>query len=259
MTQLGEGIAVTTITDPDRPHWVQVEYKYANGKPVKGDFLATDGEGMTWAGKLNDQGQACLSNLPPGSVEFELVSEDIEDELEQTRAGIKTVLDAIIVAEKAEAAKHDKELAQQNALQQTGSHSLAAGKGLWNGAVGLVTFVKDVAVKTSEIALYLSPIERMNNVLHATYQSYYSGELNSAQWKQSFAKNLHNEEIKDIARILGIDAQHLSSEGLQRLKEVIAEAYEITAFIAGDQETLDLLTQFGKDYASAQSSIEWAD
>ena len=43
------------------------------------------------------------------------------------------------------------------------------------------------------------------------------------------------------------------------MKELIAEAYEITAFIADDPESLDLLTQFGKDYASAQSSIEWAE
>lgn len=259
MTQLGEGIAVTSITDPDRPHWVQVEYKYANGKPVKGSFLATDSEGMTWAGKLNDQGQACLSNLPPGSVEFELVSDDLEDELKQTRTNIKTVLDSIVAEQKAEAAKHEKELAQQNALQQAGSHYWAYTKGFWNGAVGLVTFAKDVVVKTAEVAQYLSPLERLNNLLHAGYKSYYDGTLTSAQWKQSLAKNLQDEEIKDIARILGIDAKHLSSEGLQRLKELFAEAYEITAFIADDKESLDMLTQFGKDYAGAQSSIEWAE
>lgn len=259
MTQIGEGIAVTTITDPDKPHWVQVEYKYANGKPVKGTFLATDSDGMTWTGKLNDQGQACLSNLPPGSVEFELVSEDTEAELKQTRANIKAVLDAIVAEQKAEAAKHEKELAQQNALQQAGSHYWAYTKGIWNGAVGLVTFVKDTAVKGAEIAYYLSPIERMNNAVTAAYKSYYNGELTAAQWKESFAKNLKDEELKDIAGILGIDAKDLSPEGLQRLKQTIAEAYEITTFIADDQESLDLLTQFGKDYAGAQSSIEWAE
>lgn len=259
MTQLGEAIAVTTITDPDRPHWVQVEYKYANGRPVKGQFLATDSEGMTWAGTLNDQGQACLSGLPPGSVEFELVSEDTEEELKQMRASIKTVLDGIIADEKAEAAKHEKELAQQNALMQAGSHYWAYTKGFWNGAVGLVTFAKDVVVKTAEVAQYLNPLERVNNLLHAGYKSYQDGTLTSAEWKQNLAKNLQDEEIKDIARILGIDARHLSREGLQQLKELIAEAYEITAFIADDPESLDLLTQFGKDYAGAQSSIEWAE
>lgn len=259
MTQLGESIAVTSITDPDKPHWVQVEYKYANGKPVKGSFLATDSDGMTWTGKLNDQGQACLSNLPPGSVEFELVSEDLEDELKQTRASIKAVLDAIVAEQKAEAAKHEQELAQQNALQQAGSHYWAYTKGFWNGAVGLVTFAKDVVVKTAEVVQYLSPLERLNNLLHAGYKSYQDGTLTSAQWKESLAKNLQDEEIKDIARILGIDARHLSPEGLQQLKELFAEAYEITAFIADDKESLDMLMQFGKDYASAQSSIEWAE
>lgn len=259
MTQIGEGIAVTRIVDPDKPHWVQVEYKYANGKPVKGSFLATDSTGITWTGKLNDQGQACLSNLPPGSVEFELIAEDLEDELKQTRANIKTVLDAIVAEQKAEAGKHEKELAQQNALQQAGSHYWAYTKGFWNGAVGLVTFAKDVVVKTSEVVQYLSPLERLNNLLQAGYKSYYNGELNSAQWRQSIANNLKDEELKDIARILGIDVKHLSPEGAQRLKELFAEAYEITAFIADDKESLDMLVQFGKDYASAQSSIEWAE
>ena len=259
MTQIGEGIAVTQITDPDKPHWVQVEYKYANGKPVKGRFIATDSSGMTWAGILNDKGQACLSGLPPGSVEFELVAEDTEAELKQMRASIKTVLDGIIAEQKAEAAKHEKELAQQNALMQAGSHYWAYTKGFWNGAVGLVTFAKDVVVKTAEVAQYLSPLERINNLLHAGYKSYQDGTLTSAQWKQNLAKNLQDEEIKDIAHILGIDARHLSPEGLQQLKELFAEAYEITAFIADDKESLDLLTQFGKDYAGAQSSIEWAE
>lgn len=259
MTELGEGIAITTITDPDRPHWVQVEYKYANGKPVKGTYRAVDSKGLTWTGVLNDKGQACLTNMPPGSVEFELVSEDVEDELKALRANIKTVLDAIVAEQKAEAAKHHKELAQQNALQRAGSYSQAIAKGFWDGAVGLVTFVKDVAVTAAEIKQYLDPLEHVNNLLHATYKSYHAGELNTAQWRQSVANNLKNEEIKDIARILGIDASNLTPEGLQRLKELIAEAYEITAFIADDKESLDMLTQFGKDYAGAQSSIEWAE
>ena len=259
MTQLGEAIAVTTIVDPDRPHWVIVEYKYANGRPVKGRFVATDSEGMTWAGTLNDQGEACLSGLPPGSVEFELVSEDIDDELARTRADIKAVLDAIIAEQRAEAAQHEAELAQQSALEQAGSHYGAYVTGIWNGAVGLVTFAKDVVVKTAEIAVYLSPFERLSNALHAAYTSYHDGELTSAQWKQSFIQNMQDEEIQDIARILGIDPSHLSAEGLQNLTKIFAEAYEITAFIADDPESLDMLVQFGKDYAGAQSSIEWAE
>ena len=43
------------------------------------------------------------------------------------------------------------------------------------------------------------------------------------------------------------------------LKEFFAEAYEITVFIADDKESPDMLTQSGKDYAGAQSSIEWAE
>src|SRR5690606_15720534 len=181
------------------------------------------------------------------------------DELARTRADIKAVLDQIIEEQRAEAAQHEAELARQSAFGQAASHYGAYLKGIWNGAVGLVTFVKDAAVKTAEIAQYLNPLERVNNALHAAYQTYRDGAMNSAQWKESFVSNLQDEEIKDIARILGIDPSHLSPEGLQNLKNLFAEAYEITAFIADDPESLDMLTQFGKDYAGAQSSIEWAE
>src|SRR5690554_6927567 len=77
--------------------------------------------------------------------------------------------------------------------------------------------------------------------------------------ERKLVQNLQDEEIKDIACILGIDANDFSAEGLQNLKNIFAEAYEITAFIADDPETLDMLTRFGKDYAGAQSSIEWAE
>ncbi|HWV16238.1 MAG TPA: polymorphic toxin type 15 domain-containing protein [Cellvibrio sp.] len=197
--------------------------------------------------------------MPPGSIEFELVSDDTEEELKHIRAQIKAVLDAILVEERAEAAKYEQKLARQNALQQVDSHYQTFKQGVWNGALGLVTFAKDTAVKAAEIALYLSPIERMNNLLHATYKSYHSGDFNSAQWKQSLVDNLKDEELKDIAGILGIEVKYLSKEGLQQLKTLFAEAYEITAFIADDPESLDMLTQFGKDYAGAQSSLEWAE
>ena len=144
-------------------------------------------------------------------------------------------------------------------MQQAGSHYWAYTKGFWNGAVGLVTFAKDVVVKADQVAQYLDPLEQLNKLLSAGYKSYYNGELTEAQWKKSLANNLKNEHLKDIARILGIDVKNLSPEGVQRLKEIFAEAYEITAFIADDKESLDMLTQFGKDYAGAQSSIEWAE
>src|SRR5690606_23453190 len=66
-------------------------------------------------------------------------------------------------------------------------------------------------------------------------------------------------ELKNYILTLGIDPSHLSPEGLQNLKNLFAEAYEITAFTADDPESLDMLTQFGKDYAGAQSTIEWAE
>lgn len=257
MTQVGEGIAVTQVKDPEEDHWAQLEYTYPDGSPVQGMFTAVDGSGMTWTGYLNDQGQACLSGLPAGSVEYQLLpSDSLEDELQELRIQIKTVLDGIIEEQRAEAKAHQEELDKQSTLGKTYSHTAAVGRGLWNGAIGLLTFVKDVAVKAGEVAVYLSPVTRMNNLLQASYTSYRNGELNWAQWRESLAKNYQEEEFKDLAELLGIDIRNLDKE---EVLAIITEAYETVAYIADDAEFRELFIQFGKDYAGAQSSIEWAE
>ncbi len=80
MTEMGEGVSVDIVNDPniddlDDNHWLEVEYHYKSGKPVYGFFAATDGDGHTWRGRLNDQGGMCLAGLPGGDVEVELLPE----------------------------------------------------------------------------------------------------------------------------------------------------------------------------------------
>ena len=107
MTQVGEGVAVTQIGDPEEDHCAQLEYTYPDGSPVQGMFTAVDGSGMTWTGYLNDKGQACLSGLPAGSVDYQLLpSESLEDELKELRTQIQAVLDGILEEQRAEAKAH---------------------------------------------------------------------------------------------------------------------------------------------------------
>jgi hypothetical protein len=257
MTQVGEGIAVTQVKDPEEDHWAQLEYTYPDGSPVQGMFTAVDGSGMTWTSYLNDLGQACLSGLPPGMVEYQLLpSDSLKDELQDLRTQIQKVLDDIIEEQRAEAKAHQNELDKQSHLGKVLSYHAAVRRGFWNGAVGLLTFAKDVVVKASEIAAYLSPVTRLNNLLQASYTSYRNGELNPAQWRESLAKNYQEEEFKDLADLLGIDIRNLEKD---EVLAIFTEAYETVAHIADDPEFRDMFIQFGKDYAGAQSSIEWAE
>lgn len=257
MTELGEGAAVS-IDPADEAledHWVQVEYTYSNGQPVEGSYYATDGSGMDWTGQLNDKGQMCLAGLPPGNVKVELIPSDDEETLKRLRQSIKQALDEIIQAEKQEATSTQLEYLQYGPH----GHKVAIAKGLWDGAVGLVSFVWDVAKTAAEVAAYLNPAERLSNLLNATYKSYQAGELTEAEWRESLLRNYQDEEFKDLAELLGFDVRTLNREKIKQIKLLITEAYEVTAFILDDGESNKLLTQFARDYAAAQSSYEWAE
>lgn len=265
MTQIGEGVAAGGGKDPNKPdleenHWLELEYRYQSGAPIYGTYEAIDSEGMLWTGRLNDEGQVCLAGLPEGNVQVSLLPEENTDkELEETREAIQAVLDQIIADQRAEAEEYERELEQMGGARRTFTHIHSFGKGLWNGAVGVIEFVGDTAYKVVQIADYLGPINQLGNVLKAGYQSYQSGELTWDEWYDSVNENLQNEHKKDIARLLGVEPDDLSEERLRQLMQMVAEAYDIAAFIADDQETQDMLKQFAEDMADAQHSVEWAE
>ncbi|WP_051234590.1 hypothetical protein [Marinimicrobium agarilyticum] len=265
MTQIGEGVAAGGGKDPNKPdleenHWLELEYRYQNGAPIYGTYEAFDSEGMLWTGRLNDEGQVCLAGLPAGNVQVSLLPEESTDkELEETRKAIQTVLDQIIEDQRAEAEEYERELEQMGGARRAFTHIHSFGKGLWSGAVGVIEFVGDTAYKVVQIADYLGPINQLGNVLKAGYQSYQSGDLTWDEWYDSVNENLQNEHKKDVARLLGVEPDDLSEERLRQLMQMVAEAYDIAAFIADDQETQDMLKQFAEDMADAQHSVEWAE
>lgn len=145
---------------------------------------------------------------------------------------------------------------KQSHIDKVLSYRAAVRRGFWNGAIGLLTFAKDVVVKAGELALFMSPVTRMNNLLQASYTSYRDGELTWGEWRESLTKNYQDEEFKDLADLIGIDIRNLDKD---EVLSIVTEAYEIVAYIADDAEFRDMFIQFGKDYAGAQSSIEWAE
>ncbi|WP_347330490.1 hypothetical protein [Marinimicrobium locisalis] len=265
MTQIGEGVAAGGGKGPKKPdleenHWLELEYRYQNGAPIYGTYQALDSEGMLWRGRLNDEGQVCLAGLPAGNVQVSLLpEEDTDNELQETRKAIQTVLDQIIADQRAEAEEYERELEQMGGPRRAYTHIHSFGKGLWSGAVGVIEFVGDTAYKIVQVSDYLGPANQVGNLLKSGYQSYQSGELTWDEWYDSVNENLQNEHKKDLARLLGVEPDDLSEERLRELMQMIAEAYDIAAFIADDQKTQDMLKQFAEDMADAQHSVEWAE
>jgi len=253
MTQLGEGVQIGTIQDDEEDfHWLEVNYCYLDGFPVEGAYLATDSDGLQHRGSLNDLGGLCLNRLPAGPVDVEFIPPEDSDTLETLRTSIKDVLDEILAEKRAETKQTEARLARMSALEQGGSLLASAGRGFWNGAIGLIEFAGDTLVTVANIAVYLSPIERLNNLLEASYKSYQSGDLTEGKWRQSLLDNMKQEELEDLSRLLGFDPRKIDLT-------LVTEAYEITALIATDDATLDILRGFAKDYAGAQSNLDWAE
>jgi len=253
VTELGEGVQIGTIQDDvEEFHWLEVHYCYPGGLPVEGTYLATDSDGLQHRGSLNDLGGLCLNYLPAGQVDVEFIPPEDSDTLDTLHKTIKDVLNEILAEKQAETEQTEARLEGMSALEQGGSLLASARRGFWNGAVGLIEFVGDTLVTVANIAVYLSPIERLNNLLEASYKSYQSGDLTEGKWRQSLLDNMKQEELEDLSRLLGFDP---STIDLTR----ITEAYEITALIATDDATLAILKNFAKDYVGAQSSLDWAE
>ena len=253
MSQFGESAQIGTIQDDvEEFHWLEAHYCYPGGLPVEGTYLATVGDGLQHRGSLNDLGGLCLNYLPAGPVDVEFIPPEDSDTLDTLHKTIKDVLNEILAEKQAETEQTDARLEGMSALEHGGSLLASARRGFWNGAVGLIEFVGDTLVTVANIAVYLSPIERLNNLLEAGYKSYQSGDLTEGKWRQSLLDNMKQEELEDLSRLLGFDPGTID---LTR----ITEAYEITALIARDDATLAILKNFAKDYVGAQSSLDWAE
>lgn len=265
MTQIGEGVAAGAGKGPKGPelednHWLELEYLYQNGSPLYGTYRAIDSEGMEWNGRLNDQGQVCLAGLPEGKVQVDLLPETSDDKaLKATRRAIQQVLDQIIADQKAEADEYERDLENLGGPRRVYEHIHKVGESVWNAAVGAIELAETATHKLIEISNFLHPVNLLGDQLKAAYKSYQDGELTREQWYDSINQNLKDEHQKDLARIFGIEPDDLSKERLQDLMALIAEAYDVAAFIADDPETQTMFKQFAKDLAATQHSMEWAE
>lgn len=158
-----------------------------------------------------------------------IIAECPDEEICELKAQMQEVLDELVTAERAEAqaledALEGSELLGSNTLARTTIYAGAAIEGLWNGAVGLVSFAWDVlkggGKLVYELGLRVSPLTAPE------------------QFRQ------------DLAVLKS------ANEELQRFRDEELEAYVI---LMQDPDIHCMLIEFAGDMIGAQHSLEWTE
>lgn len=249
MTDIGEKIAVTTITPEEDPkyHFAELQICYPNGTPYFADenfdvFMSIDGDERAAQTNFESSVNQCL--LEPGSqVEFD-IEPSIDDHIAETRQKIKEALDVILDKEREEKKILDSTLDQEGWLSRKLILTGAFMAGVGDGVVGIFEFVGDTAELVYDAAWYKNQVLIANN-LEAAWETYFrNGDVDD------FFNSVGEKNVEDFAEAFGVTPQ--------QLKQQIADAYHIFNFIMDDPETRDILLQFALDYAQAQAKVEIA-
>ncbi|MGE8294905.1 MAG: hypothetical protein ACN6PH_05125 [Pseudomonas sp.] len=159
-----------------------------------------------------------------------------------TRAELQTVLDEILAAERAEAARLQFIQDQRSAFSNYMHRRLAVGKGFFLGAWGLLKTAK-------EFSDLVNPSTAFSNALRSAWQARASeGET----WLAAYNRQFSAEQHRELVEALGFDPSSIT-------REQLAEAYELACFIYEDAPSKAMLGRFAVDYAKAQNIEEVAE
>jgi hypothetical protein len=189
-----------------------------------------------------DEYSRFVGSIPDGAYQAQMLAEvDTEGMVIRSRAEVQAALEAILEAERAEAAAlaaiQDERSFAANAFY---TH-LAIGKGALYGAWGLVKSVK-------EYGDLINPVTYFSNVVVAAWNADTS---DGERWIASFRNNFSVERHRELIEALGFDPSKIS-------REQVAETYELACFIAEDGPSKEMLARFVADYALAQNHEEIA-
>ncbi|MDH1263069.1 hypothetical protein [Pseudomonas sp. GD03944] len=171
-----------------------------------------------------------------------LADTDVDNDITSARSELQTVLDEILAAERAEAAKLQAVQDQRNVVSNYIHVRLAAGKGFFLGAWGLLKTVK-------EYSDLVNPFTVFTNALRSAWQAKSStGE----SWLAAYNRQFSAEQHRELVEALGFDPTSIT-------REQLAEAYELANFIYEDGPSKAMLGRFAVDYAKAQNVEEVAE
>jgi len=222
---------------------VGIRFVWDNGECLDANipFSLQPAEGNALKGALNAQG--CVTQTIPGrEYEAQLLADvEVDAHVAAARTELQGVLDEIIAAEQAEAAKlqaiQDERSGAMNALHK----GLAFGKGLFMAGVGMV----DSAMQFNDL---ISPHTYLSNALRSAWNA----DASNGSWMDSFRQNFTAEQHRELVEALGFDPSSIT-------REQLAQAYEIANFIYDDAPSQSMLGRFAVDYAKAQNAEEIAE
>ncbi|WNG41390.1 hypothetical protein F0U61_52640 [Archangium violaceum] len=232
--------AKSALEECPNKNWVELDHgteypdDYGQYKPAANTpFRLTFGDGSKTEGKLDQNGFARFDGIPEGDVHVEYEPE-LDKKIAELKQKLKQGLDEIIAAEREEYKRIQKELDNARVLGIDGSWSnnIAKGakytgallSGLWNGAVGIVSFAWDVlkggAKVLYELSLRINPIT---------------------------APEKFKQDIKALKE---------TYEELKRFTDEDLEAYVI---LMGEADTYAMFQKFGSDLLDAQHPLEMVE
>lgn len=175
-------------------------------------------------------------------VSQDTVSPVSRGEMQALRQEIKLLLNNLISIEQQESQKIEEEHKRRNGLEKAGEYVYETAAGLGGSVVSFLTWVKDVVE-------LVSPTMQLIRQLEAAKVA--SG-ADPKNWFVTYNSHLKASNHKELIDVLGFDYTKINQEQTNELFETAHLVWE-------DEETQIIITNFVKQYAAAQHSLEWAN
>ncbi|WP_127560038.1 DUF6531 domain-containing protein [Saccharospirillum alexandrii] len=204
-------------------HDLHLSYLDDQGEPVADIQYTVTLQNQEYRGRLNEQGEATLYNLPAG--EATILYQADHSRLPQLRRELATLLDNIINERSDRKQIMDDLLAESNYLEQglilTGAFMVS----LWDSTKDLASTTVDIVTGTAD-------------TLASASSALYS----------KLADGYSLEELEDDFAYVVTEAGHAMDQA--------QKAYTVLKWLATDEETWDLLVSFPKRFFESMSTVE---
>lgn len=175
-------------------------------------------------------------------VSQDTVSPVNRSEMHLLRQEIKLLLNNLISIEQQESQKREEEHKKRDGLEKAGEYVYETAAGLGSSVVSFLTWLKDVVE-------LVSPTMQLIRQLQAAKVA---SSADPKNWFVTYNSHLKASNHKELIDVLGFDYTKINQEQTNEL-------FETAHFVWEDEETQKIITNFVKQYAAAQHSLEWAN
>jgi len=225
-----------------------LQYRWFSGEPLASiPYEVRLPDGSVRQGELNEHGCAEETDIPAGMCVDVVLSPDdgLTGELASLRQEIKTTLDAIVADQQQQAQERQQEWEEAGLVgKQWQAWRATYGAllhGLWDGATGLLTLIKEAAD--------LTPQAMLTRAIKVAWQASEEEGESDTTWRQRFLEQYSEENKKELVELLGFDPAAIS-------REQLADAWETATLIIEDEECRELISTFIEDWYDAQHALE---